>query len=170
MTEWLWWWLTLYLWEWFPLLESQWCPIGYFRHWWLSIGWGFVPRSRPWCPFRTILFSCRKSIWCGRFSMHPNPSSAISYQVLWHISSTESTSKFLPTVWMKIFSMSHDIIHQVDYVAPFDDLTVMDKFSMLVPTHGRFSLNAFQEAFSFSSVFYGNCSDDFGFLDSVGFC
>ena len=52
-----------------------------------------------------------------RFSMHPIPSSLISYQVLWHITSMESKSKFLPAMRVKIFSMPHNIIHQVDNVA-----------------------------------------------------
>ena len=70
---------------------------------------------------------------------------------------------------MKIFPLSHDIIHQIDYVAPFNDLTIVNEFSTLIPMHGRFSLDAFQKVFSLPSEFYGNRSDDFVILDSVGF-
>ena len=101
--------------------------------------------------------------------MHPIPPLSSSNQVLWYIAFTESTSKFLPTVRSKPFPMSHDIIHQVDDVAPFDDSTVVYEFSTLVPMHGRFSFYPFQEVFGFPFVSRGNRSDDFVILDGFGF-
>ena len=148
--------MHIYLWEWFPLLNFQWSPFSFDSCWHRSsLSWGFKPRTWPRSPFRTALFTRGISIRCGRFPMHPIPSFSISDQVLRHISFTESTGKFLPTMWMKIFPLSYDIIHQMDYVAPFDDLAVVNEFSTLVPMHGWFSLDAFQKVFCFPSEFYG---------------
>ena len=67
---------------------------------------------------------------------------------------------------MKIFSIPNDIIH---HVAPSDDLTIVDNFFMFFRMHGGFPFDAFQDAFGFPSVFYRNYSDDYTFLESVGF-
>ena len=72
-------------------------------------------------------------------------------------------------MWMKIFLMPQDINHQINYIAAFNDLTIVDEFSAFTPMHGWFLFDLFQEVFGFPSVFYGNRSDDFIVLDSVGF-
>ena len=73
-------------------------------------------------------------------------------------------------VWVKCLSMSHYVIYQVNYVAAFDDFSIVDVFSLLIPIHVGCMLNSLQYVFGFSLVFGRNCPYDsfFVFLHILG--
>ena len=89
---------------------------------------------------------------------------AVSNQVLRHIALAKGPGKFLPSMWVKCLSMSHYIIHQVNYVAAFDDFSIVDVFPSLIPIHVGCMLNSLQYVLGFSLVFGRNCSDDYFFV------
>ena len=109
----------------------------------------------------TSFFCCRKSVWCGWFSMHPIPSFAVSNQVLGHIALTKGTSKFLPTMGMKRFPVSHNIIHQVGYVTSFDNFSIVHKFTTLIPGHVGLMFDPLQNSLCFAFLFIGDEAEDF---------
>ena len=82
-------------------------------------------------------------------------------EILGHIALTKGTSKFLPTMGMKRFPVSHNIIHQVGYVTSFDNFSIVHKFTTLIPAHVGLMFDPLQNSLCFAFPFIGDEAKDF---------